>query len=299
MARTGPITRDSSSVALGLAQIRVGKSAPSIATATPVLTSADSMGAMAKTAFTGDVKYWKMESGFPAMEDITLPLSEAAKLECEFRELSSKNLALARGIDVFADVSAKLVGTPIKDSVAGTTTGVITVTDAGGVVADTWTVVFATATTGTIYGKNTGNIHDFANLSAIMAPVNGANPYFSIPANFFSGTWAAKESYVFETSPYVSGTSAYADSHSGDILLGTMVAPAFIRMEAVYTYPNGVNTMTIIFPRANVTSSLDVKLAAEDSSNVPVTFEAKQSNSDTAGGHAVWNTCPLGKIIFA
>lgn len=296
--RNGPITRDSSSVALGLAQIRVGKSAPSIAIATPVLTSADSMGAMAKTAFMGDVKYWKMESGFPAMEDITLPLSEAAKLECEFRELSSKNLAIARGIDVFADVEAKVVGGS-KVSTAGTTTGVITVTNAGGVVADVWTVVFATATTGAIFGKTTGHVADFASLSSIIAPVNGANPYFSIPANFFSGTWAGDDVYSFETTPYVSGSSAYSDSHAGDIKLGTMVAPAFIRMEAVYTYPNGVNTMTIIFPRANVTSSLDVKLAAEDSSNVPVTFEAKQSGSDTAGGHAVWDTAPLGKIIFS
>ena len=256
------------------------------------------MGAMAKTALTGDVKYWKMESGFPAMEDITLPLSEAAKLDCEFRELSSKNLALARGIDVFADVDAKVVGGS-KVSTAGTTTGVITVTNAGGVVADAWTVVFATATTGSIFGKTTGHVVDFASLSSIIAPVNGANPYFSIPANFFSGTWAGDDVYSFETTPYASGITNYSDPHSGEIKLGTMVAPKFIRMEAVYTYPDGVHTMIIIFPRANITSSLDVKLAAEDSSNVPVTFESKQSGSDTTDGHEAWDSAPLGKIIFS
>jgi hypothetical protein len=174
----------------------------------------------------------------------------------------------------------------------------ISVTNAGGVVADDWTVVFTSATAGTIYGRNSGNVHDFANLSSAIAPDNSGNPYFSIPSTFFTGTWAAKDSYTFSTTPFVSGTSAYSNSHSGDIKLGTMVAPAFIRMEAVYTYPNGINHMYIIFPRANITSSLDVKLAAEDSSNVPVTFEAKQSGSETVGGDAAWNAMPLGRILF-
>lgn len=295
--RSGPTTMNSSTVALGLAQIRVGKAAPYIALNTCVLTAAQSMGAMAKTAFVGDVKYWKMESGFPLMEDFAIPTSEGAKLDCEFREISSKNLAIARGLDVFADVAASvIIGS--NSSALGGTTGSITVTNAGGVINENWHVVFLTATSGTIYGEKTGAVHDFANLTTIMAPDNSGNPYFSIPANFFSGTYAADDMFSFTTTAFVAGTSAYSDAHGGEIKLGTMVAPAFVRMEAVYTYPNGINHMYIIFPRANVVSSVDLKLEAADSANVPITFEAKQSHATVDGGHAVWNSAPLGRVYF-
>ena len=70
MSRTGPVTRDTSTVQLGLSQIRVGRSAPNIATVTPVLLAADSMGAMASTSYTGETEYWELESGFPLGNDV-------------------------------------------------------------------------------------------------------------------------------------------------------------------------------------------------------------------------------------
>ncbi len=70
-------------------------------------------------------------------------------------------------------------------------------------------------------------------------------------------------------------------------------------MEAVYTYPNGTNTMIIIFPRANCTTSVEIDLQAEDNANVPLTFEAKRSDSETTGGDVAWDAMTLGRIIFA
>jgi hypothetical protein len=195
MSRTGPVTKDTSTIALGLAKILVGPSATNIDTNTQVLDeTTTSMGALNSTNFTSNVEYWRLLSGFPMMEDLVIPLSETAALECEFKELTPQNLAFARGIDA---------------------------------------------------------------------------------------------------------TSEYDEAHSGEIPLGTIAIPAYVRMEAIYTYPNKTNKMFIIFPRAQVTSSVEMNLAAEDNVNVPLTFEAKRADSDLGtDGHEVWDTSPLGRIYF-
>jgi hypothetical protein len=194
VTRTGPVTKDTSTVALGLAKILVGASAANIGTTTQVLDQTnDSLGALNSSNFTSNVEYWRLMSGFPELEDMSLPLSETAALECEFKEINPRNLAFARGLD---------------------------------------------ASTG------------------------------------------------------------YDNNHSGEIGLGNMVAPAFVRAEAVYTYPNGTNHMYIIFPRANVTSSTELSFNASDNANVPITIESKRSDSDVSGGSAVWDSMPLGRIYF-
>lgn len=192
MARTGPVTRDTSTIALGLAQIRVGKFAENVATATPILTSDDSIGALASTTFTSNVEYWRLTSGFPALEDMVVPLSETAALECQFKEISPANLALAKGLD---------------------------------------------------------------------------------PTDF-------------------------VDAHKGVIALGQVKESEPVRMEAHYTFPDGVNTIDIIFPRAQVTSSVELAFQAEDNANPSMTFEAKRADSEMAGGNAVWDDMPLGCIVF-
>lgn len=207
MARTGPVTRDTSTIALGLAQIRVGKfDAESIASASPVLGKDDSIGALASTTFTSNVEYWRLTSGFPALEDMVVPLSETAALECQFKEISPYNLALAKGMD---------------------------------------------------------------------------------PEQFKD------------------------NAHQGTIALGTVKESAPVRMEAHYTFPNGVNTIDIIFPRAQVTSSVELAFQAEDNANPTITFEAKRADSEvsvnvvtvggtttTIKGSAVWDEMPLGCIVF-
>jgi hypothetical protein len=194
MARSGPVTKDTSTVALGLCQIRVGDSATNIADAHAALAAADSIGALANTTFTSNVDYWRLESGFPLLEDLVVPLREGAMLECAVKEITPFNIAMAKGIDV---------------------TG-------GG----------------------------------------------------------------------------YADVHSGEVALGAITTPDYIRMEGVYTYPNGTNYLYIIFPRAQVTSSVELDFQAEDNVNSPLTFEAKRADSEVSGGDAVWDDKPLGRLYW-
>lgn len=189
----GPIIKDTGSVALGLAQVRVVASATYIAQPGLASVAADSIGSLATTKFMGAVDYWRHESGFPLHEDLVIPLREKASLECQFEEIKPYTLALARGID------------PTDQSYTAT---------------------------------------------------------------------------------------------SGEIPLGTIASPEYVRMEAVYTFPNGTNFMNIIFPRAQVTAALELDLAKEDNAKPTLTFESKQASSDVSGGNAQWDGKPLGHIFF-
>lgn len=190
--RYGPLTKDSTTVALGLAQIRIGASASNIHNYNPCLGPAHSMGAMANTKYTGNLEFYKLESGYPLLEDATFPLREAAMMECGFREITPKNMALA-------------------------------------------------------YGLN--------------------------PAD-------------------------YANVHDGDVPLGNISTPVFIRMEALYTFPDGSNTMTVVFPRAQAVASIEMEFAPEEPAAVALSFESKRADSGIAGGNAVWDSAPLGHIIW-
>lgn len=201
LTRSGPVTRNAQTVALGLAKILIGKASTNIASTTQVLNeTTDSLGALNSTNFVSEIEYWNLESGFPMLEDLSIPLRETARLECEFKEISLRNLAIARGID-----------------------------------ADT-------------------------------------------------------ESY-----PHALTAEA---GETDEINLGAIKAPDYVRMEAIYTYPDQQHRMVIVFPRANVTSSMELSLAAEDNANVPITIEAKRGDSGVEGGDAAWNDAPLGKIFF-
>jgi len=201
ITRSGPVTRNTSTVALGLAKILVGSSAANIANRDQILDeNENSLGALNSTNFTSTIEYWRLLSGFPQLEDMTIPLSETAALECEFKELSLRNLALARGID------------------------------------------------------------------------------------------ADEEGYPHSVDP--------GEGEGNDIELGAIKLPDYVRMEAIYTYPNQVDRMYIIFPRAQVTSSVELSFNATDNANVPITFEAKRGDSGMEGGDEAWDTAPLGRIYF-
>lgn len=302
MPRTGPVTRDTTTVPLGLAQIRIGPSAAHIGSIAPALSVTDSLGAMASTSYTGETEYWDLESGFPLGLDATFPLRETNMMECAFKEVTPKSLALARGIDPFGEISATATEVGSVTS-SGTTSGTITVTDDAGPTSEVFTVLFTGATAGSIYGSVTGHVHDFADLTTAMTPDNGGADHFTIPANYFTGTWAADETYVFQTTEYMAGSTAYENAHSGSIALGTVSAPDFVRVEALYTFPDGTNTMTIIFPRTNITSSLNIDFQAEDAAAVSMTLKSMTASSDVTGGNAVWDGSvdagPNGRIVFA
>lgn len=191
MARYGPLTKDTTTVALGLAQIRVGASSTNIAKVNPQLTSTNSLGAMASTKLTCEAEYFTLESGFPLLPDAEFPLRESAMMEVAFKEMTPQNIAFAKGID---------------------------------------------ATTG------------------------------------------------------------YAEAHSGEVVLGDLSSPAYVRMEAVYTYPDKTNKMYVIFPRAQIKSSLELDLQAEEPAASPMSITAQRADSEASGGHAVWDDKPLGRI---
>jgi len=194
MARSGPVTTDTTAVTLGLAQIRIGDSATNIASPAAVLTSTSSIGALANTRFVGNTDWYNLESGYPLVQDAVFPIREAAQLECAFKEVTPANMLLAYGLDPNA-----------------------------------------------------------ATYTAFTA-------------------------------------------HSGEVPLGDRVAPAFVRMEARYTYPSGTDYMDIIAPRAQVSSGVEMELAAEDAAAVPVVIEFKNADANVSGGNAVWNEKPLGSI---
>jgi len=99
MARKGPVTSDTTTVALGLAQIRVGDSSTNIADIQPALSSTDSIGALAETSYTGNTDWFTLESGSPLIKDAIWPIREAASLACSLKELTPANMALVYGHD--------------------------------------------------------------------------------------------------------------------------------------------------------------------------------------------------------
>ena len=196
MARTGPLTKDTTTIALGLAQIRIGNSPNNITKQNPILTAAASLGALASTTFTSNSEYFMLESGYPLLEDATYPLREKAMLECAFKEMTPANFALAKGLD----------------------------------------------------------------------------------------------------------PTTYTSVHTGRVALGAISTPEFVRMEAIYTYPDGVNTMNIIFPRAQVTSAIEAEFAEEEPAAVAVQIEAKRADSGITDvgnpGNSAWDDKPLGVIVW-
>lgn len=292
MPRTGPLTKDTQSVALGLAQIRCGASAANIATVTPVLDSDDSIGAMANTKYTSNVDHWKMESGFPMLEDITIPIREAASLECAFKEMTPINLAYAMGKDPSAGTTyaSWSIAASVVNSASGTISASGMAYNSGETdrYAETFLVTITNVGVGTeactISGLRTGVSESAVDYTATHTiQVNSTN-FIDLPADFIGGSPAVGDTF------HINSRAALA--------LGGLTSPAFVRMEAFYTYPNGRNHMYIIFPRANAVSSVEIDLQAEDAANVPLTFEAKRADSDTTGGNAAWDNMPLGVIIF-
>ena len=292
---TGPITKDTTAVALGLAQIRVGVAATNINTATPALTVNDSIGALGSTKFTSSVDFWTLESGFPANTDMKIPLKETVEMEVSFKEITPYMMALARGIDPASVGAGWTFGKVAKVvSAAGVVDAAKPVgTSGNGTIVDTFTITFSSATAYSVTALSGVAVTGTGAIGSISVFTIGAQPAFSIPAAFITGTIAAGD--VFRFSVMKSG---YSNNHSGTINLGTMKAPDYVRMEAVYTYPNGTNTMTIIFPRANVTSNTEVNFNATDAAAPTITFTSMNAASTSSGGSAAFDNAPMGVIIF-
>lgn len=310
---SGPVTVYAQSWALGLAQIRIGDSAGNIASTVPVLGNPKTLGAMANTKYVGNVDFFKQESGFPLSEDGVIPLREGAAFECAFKELTPYNIAIARGLDPTAARSAGVKMGIVHNSVLGTVdpAKAIAVTNDAGPINETWVIVFTGATTYKCYGLTTGQVQgddmgtplDGA-VATAFEPVNGASKYFTVPAGFFTGTWAEGETYVFSTSAYnAAGNALYAAPQAGVVPIGGMIAPAYVRAEIVYTFPNQA-TLTWIFPRAQIAASQELDFQTESEASSPIRIESKRADAQVSGGNAAWNYAagssygPLGCMIW-
>lgn len=95
----------------------------------------------------------------------------------------------------------------------------------------------------------------------------------------------------------IDASTGYADNDSGEIALGATTAPTAVRAEAHYTFPNGTKYMDIIFPRAETSSNIELNLSKEEVISTPMTISAVDASSD-AGGNAVWDNKPLGRVVF-
>ena len=97
---TGPITKDTSSLALGLAKIRVAASESFISLKRAALSGeAMSVGALANTKFVGQTDWYKHQSGFPMLDDYVIALRDSAAMECAAEEMTPYNFAMIMGID--------------------------------------------------------------------------------------------------------------------------------------------------------------------------------------------------------
>jgi len=101
------------------------------------------------------------------------------------------------------------------------------------------------------------------------------------------------------TMALAAGKDPWTDG-SGSVNIGAMSTPAFLRMEAHYTYPNNTDKMFVIFPRAQVLSNTEIDLQKEEVAKVSVTFKATRSDSgiSACAGSAAWDSMPLGRIYW-
>jgi hypothetical protein len=91
----------------------------------------------------------------------------------------------------------------------------------------------------------------------------------------------------------------YDSNTTGEIALGNLSAPAYVRCEGYYLFPDASRSLCIIFPRAQVkTESEELSFATDSPANVSVTFEATRADSGVTGGDAVWDSAPNGKMLF-
>ena len=298
---TGPIIRHDNAIAMGLFQIRVGRSLPNIGVDTPVLSRADSVGALANTKLMNSKEFKEILSGFPQQVASTIPIKEQLLAEAAFREFTSMNLALAQGLDPLAavDATAKVLQ---KHTAAGTfstqDSKQIAASNDGGVENDRYTVLFTSATTYDVIGDLSGHVGS-GSKDAEFAPANDdGNARFTIPANALTGTWAEDDSFVFRTTAYQSGDGAFDNPFEGEIGFGAVRQPEKLRIEAVFTFPDGLHGFYVIMPRAHMTSSMELNFAEADEGNIPISIESTSASADVSGGHAVWDDKPIGVLRF-
>ena len=90
------------------------------------------------------------------------------------------------------DVST--INSGVLTTAAGTIDSTKEIVVSGSPVSETWTVTFSDASNFTVFGAEVGALGTGDPSSEF-----DGGPYFTIPANFFTGSWANGETYVFSS----------------------------------------------------------------------------------------------------
>lgn len=82
---------------------------------------------------------------------------------------------------------------------------------------------------------------------------------------------------------------------SGTNILNNIISQGTVlRAELLFTYPNKINTMTMVLPKVKVTTdTTNFLFQGVEPMQVPLTFSVLHCS------HSNWVTDPMGKIIFA
>jgi hypothetical protein len=296
---TGPRTKSPQNIALGLMDIRLGNSAANIGTVTPVLTASNSLGALADASYTFSKEFYQHRSAFPAVLDLVIPTSGDEMITCSVEELSPYALAVSQGIDPSA-AGSTWVGTSytVVSSALGTYNTADDIDGGADAEYDTYRVVFLTATTYSVYsdsrGKLTGDQLGEGDTTVLSTFTDGTTELLAIPSGFFTGTWGADDLFTFSMSK-----EGYDSATTGEISLGTLQSPDYLRVEGVYTFPDASFEMVVIFPRAQaMTDNGELAFANDAPATISMTFTATPADSTIVGGHASWDSAPLGRIVF-
>lgn len=278
---------------MGLFDVRIGKSAPYIDQEGTIFTNANSVGGLADCSIQNPVEFHDILGGWPESIIGKIPMKEDFLINCGLRELTGMTLALSKGIDPFSEIGATIsvIG---QKSTLGTTSGTITVDDVEAPLNETYICLFD----GTGYEvvaatAGVGHVGLCATLDIAFTPVDGdTKELFSIPADFFTGTWVDGDTFTFRTTQFAEGTDVYSQ-WAGRIKCGNIVAPKTLRAEVVYPFPNGAYELVAVAPMVKVTSNIDLSFGKEEG-KLATTIQASPAHSGVSGGHSIWDTQKLG-----
>ena len=292
-------------VMIGEWEIRIGPWEPYIDVETIALNNADhSIGGVSDQAISNTKEFHKIMHDFPQTEAGSIPLSEKLEISLSSREFNPKIIGLAAGLNPFAAVDAAF-SEVAKQSAAGTYDDAEISFDNDGTINDTWTFIFDSATAYKCYGNVTGHVQDGGSdglTTAVFAPDNGTNVYFTLSASFFTGTWAAGDTLVLKTTPYVAaGESLPGEIGSGgEIKFGNTLAPVFLRCEGIFTFPIGGTFLYLVIPRCQIESSVELSASPTDEAKAPWVISAKDASSAVSGiSTTLWNDKKMGRMYWS
>ena len=288
-----PITKNTGDIVLGKFQIRVGSSSAHISSTTPVLTNADSIGSVDSVSFARNLETYQHSSGFPEKIDLTIPTSEENILTVAFDEINPRNLAIASGIDT-TTAGTDWEGTAFKAiSDSGTYSLALTIDGDADAESDVYRVIFTSATDYEVFSDTRGQLAGTGAVGSSSAFTDGSAALFTIPANFFTGTWAADDTFKFEMRK-----QGFDSNISGTIPLGALRSPEYVRVEAILIAPNRQKSMYVIFPRAQITQDGEFAPGVDTAATLTMNISSSAAGSDVAGGDAVWDGSDAGVIGF-